>query len=82
MNPLNYIKKLELPLHDGVDNLLPLFSSFITTHVTTLQFVPSWNAVDVGIALQFFPSVETLSLRADWAEGLPGLSLILLASIL
>lgn len=82
MNPLNYTKKLELPLHDGVDNLLPLFSSFITTHVTTLQFVPSWNAVVVGIALQFFPSVETLNLRADWAEGLPGLSLIFLASIL
>lgn len=51
MNPLNYTKKLELPLHDGVDNLLPLFSSFITTHVTSLQFVPSWSAVDVGIAL-------------------------------
>lgn len=82
MNPLNHIKKLELPLHDGVDNLLPLFSSVTTTHVTTLQFVPSWNAVDVGIALQSFPSVETLSLCADWGEGLPGTSLVLPASIL
>lgn len=81
MNPHNNIKRLELSLCDGVDGLLPLFSSATTTHVTTLQFTPPWNALDVGIALQFFPSVQTLSLHGDWEQGLPGISLRLPATI-
>lgn len=81
MNPLNNIKRLELSLRDGVVGLLPLLSSATTTHVTTLQFPLLWNTPDVGIVLQFFPSVQTLSLHADWEQGLPGISLKLPASI-
>lgn len=86
MNPHNRVRKLELSF-DGeytsvnLDRLRTIFKRATTTYVTTLQIRAFENAVDIGTVLTFFPSVQTFSLRANYQQSMPGISLVLPPSI-